>query len=166
MFCSNCGRADQVAESYCRNCGEFLADVSGKSYLLNKLLGGQKPETQVTVNLVINVVTALISSLLLGFLNGYYDALHARTGESPPSVIYLVYIFLGAVTLWQILSFLIGWRLRSKFKSRTQAEPKKNLVSALTDPAPPGSLTEPNFEPIPMSVTEAKTRKLDRLTRK
>lgn len=166
MFCSNCGKADQVAESYCRNCGEFLADFSGKSYLLNKFLGGQKPETQVTVNLVINLVTALISSLLLGFLNGYYDALHARTGESPPTVIYPVYIFLGAVTVWQLLSFLIGLRLRSKFKSRTQAEPNKNPVSTLTDPAPPRSLPEANFQPIPTSATEEKTRKLDRITRK
>lgn len=165
MFCSNCGKADQVAESFCRNCGEFLADFSGKSYLLNKLLGGQKPETQVTVNLVINLVTALVSSLLLGFLNGYYDALNSRTGESPPSVIYSVYIFLGAVTVWQVLSFLIGLRLRSKFKSRTQAAASKNTKPSLSG-TPPRSLPESDFEPNGTSVTEADTQKLAHVARK
>ncbi len=166
MFCSNCGKADQVAESYCRSCGEFLADLSGKTYLMNKLLGGQKPETQVTVNLVINVVTALISSLLLGFLNGYYDALNSRTGESPPSVIYPVYIFLGAVTLWQLLSFLIGLRLRAKLKRRTQTGASNNSTPELVKTAPPRSLRESKLDPIPTSITEDKTRILDPVTRK
>ena len=81
---------------------------------MNKILGGSAPSTQVTVNLVINLVTIFTSFLLLGFLNGHYDALKNRTGEQPPSVIYVVYAFLIAISAWQMLSLIVGARLRSK----------------------------------------------------
>ncbi|HKO98482.1 MAG TPA: hypothetical protein VJU86_15905 [Pyrinomonadaceae bacterium] len=141
-----------------------MADFSSRSYLLSKLLGGQKPETQATVNLVINVVTALISSLLLGFLNGYYDALYSRTGESPPSVIYLVYVFLGLVTLWQVFSFLIGVRLRNKIKARIQAEPQQESISSAAN-FEQRSLPKPDHESFVGSVTEDKTKILDQVRR-
>lgn len=162
MFCPNCGKAEQSPESYCRNCGQFLADVSGKSYLLNKLLGGQTPETQVTVTMVINLVTALISALLLGFLNGFYHAQYARTQESAPPVLYLVYIFLGLVTVWQVLSFLIGWRLRSKITGRRTAEVK--AAPGITGEARQKQLPEEDLEElesVSTSVTENTTRMLD-----
>ena len=164
MFCPNCGKAEQSAESYCRSCGNFLADVSGKSYLVNKLLGGQTPETQVTVNMVINLVTALISALLLGFLNGWYDAQYARTQEAAPPVLYLVYIFLGLVTIWQVLSFLIGLRLRNKLSGRRTGETAR-----------PSSVTSKEAKQLPehglekletvVTVTEETTRALDPLNR-
>ncbi len=166
MFCPNCGKAEQAPESYCRSCGQFLADVSGKSYLLNKLLGGQTPETQVTVTMVINLVTALISALLLGFLNGFYDAQYARTQESPPPVLYLVYIFLALVTVWQVLSFLIGWRLRSKITSRRAAEVK--TAPGITGEARTKQLSQDGqekLERVSTSITEDTTRMLDPLRR-
>ena len=165
MFCPNCGKAEQAPESYCRSCGKFLADVSGKSYLLNKLLGGQTPETQVTVNMVINLVTALISALLLGFLNGWYDAQYARTQEAAPPVLYLVYIFLGLVTVWQVLSFLIGMRLRSKISGRRTAETATPLsvTSKEAKQLPEDGLEK--LESVGATVTEDTTRALDPLKR-
>ena len=165
MFCPNCGKAEQAPESYCRNCGEFLADFSGKSYLLNKVLGGQAPETQVTVNMIINLVTALISALLLGFLNGFYDAQYARTQESAPPVLYLVYIFLALVTVWQVLSFLIGMRLRSKISGRRTAD-KATTPSIAANEA--RQLPEDGLEKldsVASSITEDTTRALDPLRR-
>ena len=165
MFCPSCGKAEQVPESYCRNCGEFLADFSGKSYLLNKLLGGQTPEKQVTVNMIINLVTALISALLLGFLNGFYDAQYARTQESAPPVLYLVYIFLGLVTVWQVLSFLIGLRLRTKISGRRTAD--KTTVSSIAG-SEAKQLPEDGLEKldsVATSITEDTTRPLDPLRR-
>ena len=165
MFCSSCGKGEQTPESYCRSCGEFLADVSGKSYLLNKLLGGSKPETQVTVNLLINLVTAVVSISLLGFLNGYYAALRMRTQESPPTIIYLVYAFLGLVAIWQIFSFLIGLRLRAKFKGRTRDEAVMDSILKGSETRQ-HSLPEPSFESPATRATEDKTRLLDRVPRK
>jgi uncharacterized membrane protein YuzA (DUF378 family) len=170
MFCPSCGKSEQTPESYCRNCGEFLTDFSSKSYLINKLLGGSRPETQVNVNLIINLVTSIISSLLLGFLNGYYDALHARTGEAAPPIIYLVYIFLGLVSVWQFLSFLIGMRLKSKLSGRKKDAPSVNSSASentLSSGATQKSLPQADFENIvPTSVTEDTTRFLDKLPRK
>src|SRR5215208_6070116 len=111
MFCPKCGKGEQAPDSYCRSCGEFLTDFSAKSYLVNRLLGGGGARGQIKFNLVINTLTGLASSLLLGFLNGHYDALSAKTGEAPPRVIYYVYVFLGLVFVWQLLGFLINTRL-------------------------------------------------------
>lgn len=124
MFCPNCGKSDQLPDSYCRNCGKFLDDFSAKSYLLNKILGGSSPKTQVTVNLIINIVTLFASFLLLGFLKGYYDSLYTKTGELTPRIIYLVYIFLGLISAWQFLSLLINSKLKTKLAGR-----KKGAIS-------------------------------------
>ena len=160
MFCPNCGNPDQTAESYCRRCGEFLADFSSQSYLLNKLLGGQSPETQVTVNLIINLVTGLTSVLLLGFLNGYYDAQFIKTHVSPPPVLYLVYIFLGLVTVWQLFSFLVGMRLRSKIVGRRPMSPAESADNIEGEEM--SALPEANRAG---SITEDPTRMLDRVPR-
>jgi hypothetical protein len=165
MFCPNCGKGEQSRETYCRNCGEFLTDYSGKSYLVNKLLGGQKPETQVTVSLVINLVTIFISMLLLGFLNGFYDAQFERTHVGPPKVIYLVYAFLGLITAWQLFSLVIGVRLRSKLAGRKKLVESDDSKAQL-EAVPERALTEgPNNQAMP-SIAETTTRKLEPIIRK
>ena len=170
MYCPNCGKGEQSPESYCRSCGEFLTDFSGKSYLINKILGGSTPETQVNVNLTINVVTAFISSLLLGFLNGYFDAQYERTGQGAPPIIYLVYIFLALVAVWQFLSFVIGRRLKKKLAGRKKGGPSveqsvdENGVSSRSTQK---SLPQADFENVvPASVAEDTTRILDESLRK
>jgi hypothetical protein len=170
MFCPNCGKSDQAPDSYCRSCGEFLADFSAKSYLINKLLGGSSPRTQIKVNLIINVVTVFVSALLLGFLNGYYDSLRERTGEAAPRIIYLVYIFLGLVTAWQLLGFLINLRLKRKLdgmrKGKTGAEPSVD-ENGLPSPPTQRSLTRGDFDNVgPASVTQHTTKILDKTPRR
>ncbi|HVG34850.1 MAG TPA: hypothetical protein VM911_17400 [Pyrinomonadaceae bacterium] len=170
MFCPHCGKSDQSPESYCRSCGEFLTDFSGKSYLINKFLGGSTPETQVNINLIINAVTAFASSLLLGFLNGYFDAQFERTGQSAPPIIYLVYIFLALVFIWQFLSFVINTRLKKKLGGRkkggasTEQSADENALSSRSTQK---SLPQADFENVvPASVAEDTTRILDESLRK
>ena len=169
MFCPKCGNAEQEAESYCRNCGEFLIDYSGQSYLINKLFGGSAPTTQITVNLAINFITILTSFLLLGFLNGYYDSLEERTGEKAPSVIYLVYIFLVVISLWQILSLIVGARLRSKLSRKkainaiasTEVEQESFSSKKTQELLPQGE----SQQTVPLPVTEGSTKILDKVNR-
>jgi len=170
MYCPNCGKSDQSPESYCRSCGEFLTDYSGKSYLINKLLGGSTPETQINVSLTINAVTAFVSSLLLGFLNGYFDAQYERTGQSAPPIIYLVYIFLALVFIWQFLSFVIGTRLKKKLSGRkkvlasVEQSADENVVPTRSTQKP---LPQADFENVvPASVAEETTKILDESLRK
>lgn len=147
-----------------------MTDFSSKTFLINKILGGNTPDTQVKINLTINVVTILASSLLLGFLNGYYDSLYEKTGQSAPTVIYLVYIFLGLVMAWQLLSFIINARLKKKLSGRkkggvsTEAEANEKAVSSGSTQK---SLPQADFENIvPASVIEDTTKMLDKVPRK
>ena len=160
MFCPNCGKGEQAPDSYCRSCGHFLADYSGKSYLLSVLLGGSKPETQVNFNLVLSSLTGFASTLLLGFLKGYYDKEFEKTGQLPPRIIYLVYIFLGLVTLWQMLSFLVGTKLKKQMSRRRKGR------DALPPGAPQKSLPEADpSRAAPPAVTEEPTKILDKAPR-
>ena len=170
MFCPNCGRAEQTPDTYCRSCGQFLADSSDSLSLLNRALGVNTPETQIGVTLTINLVTAIVGALLLFFLNGYFDALYTRTGEPAPPIIYLVYLFLGLVAAWQLLSFVINLRLKNRFGGgrggNVSASPGAG-ENTLAPGAAQKSLPQADFDNItPASVTEGPTRILDESPRK
>lgn len=169
MYCPKCGNAKQEPESYCRNCGDFLMDYSGLSYLTNKMLGGSRPTTQINVNLAINLITILTSFLLLGFLNGHYDALKERTGEGAPPVIYLVYLFLIFISLWQLLSLIVGARLRRKLnrkKAVSQLENLKRLQNNLTSKNTQELLQlEESHQTVPLSATDESTKILNKANR-
>jgi len=169
MYCPKSGKAQQEPESFCRSCGEFLMDYSGRSYFLKKLLSGSSPSTQIGIGLAINLITIFTSTLLLGFLNGHYDAQEARTGEGAPPVIYLVYLFLILISLWQILSLVVGARLR------TQLNRKKGLSGAGDTKVPQDVISSKatyellpygdSNQTIPLSITEGPTKILDKLKR-
>ena len=170
MFCPNCGKAEQAPDSYCRSCGEFLTDYSVKSYIFNKLLGGGAPRKQVRLNLVMNAVTFMVSVFLLGFLNGHYDAQFDRTGERPPGVIYLVYVFLGLVILWQLLGIVINLKLMKKLDAGRKGAPSHEPSAVGGDlPSRPTqrSLPQGGFgDSAVNAATEHTTRSLDEVPRR
>ena len=126
MFCPNCGKADQTPDAYCRNCGEFLANSSGDASLINRILGANTPEKRVNIGLAFDVLTLIASALLLVFLFGYFDGRSTRTGEAAPPIVYLVYVFLGAVALWQLLSLIVGVSHQNKLCNRRKTESPSN----------------------------------------
>jgi hypothetical protein len=148
-----------------------MKDFSAKSYLINTLLGGTSPRAQIRLNLIINMVTGLAAALLLGFLNGHYDALHAKTGETPPRVIYYVYVFLGLVLVWQLFGFAVNSRLMKKLagekKKALPADEPADEPTAVASPPRQRSLGPGRLDPNgPESLTEHTTKKLDKLPRK
>jgi uncharacterized membrane protein YuzA (DUF378 family) len=154
MFCPNCGQAEQAPDSYCRSCGEFIADPSNRLSLLNRVFGVSSPEQQLNISLVINLVTAVVSVFLIFFLMGFFDGQHARTGAETPKIIYLVYIFLGLVAIWQFLSFMMGAQLKKKLAAARQSKSITELPAKET-----GSLPSADFENVvPPSVTEQPTQ--------
>lgn len=170
MFCPNCGKGEQTPDTYCRNCGEVLTDLSDRFSLINKMLGIETAEKQVNVNLIVNLVTAIVSALLLVFLNGYFDGHYTRTQESAPPIIYLVYLFLGLVAVWQFISFIIALNLKSKLSGRkgiktsTDSIATENTISsAETREFLPPADTE-NI--VPDSVTDNTTKLLQKTSRK
>lgn len=170
MFCPKCGKGEQAADSFCRSCGEFLTDYSVKSFLMKMLLGGRGLRSQVRINLVSNFVMVFISALLLGFLNGHFDALHARTGESPPGVINLVYVFLLLVMAWQLLGVVANAMFLRKMagakKGALRGDPDAGDEALASSPAQRS--LQPGGPPAggPESVTQHTTKLLDKLPRK
>jgi hypothetical protein len=160
MFCPKCGKGEQTPDSYCRNCGDFLIDVTNNTLLMNRMLGISNPDKQIKFALTIDLVTAIVSGLLLFMLMGYFDGASKATGIPPPGIVYLVYVFLGLVSVWQLLSFTVAATYRKKLDDR-----KKTALS--NDPAARSSLPpadETNV--VNTSITEQTTRNLENIPRR
>ena len=126
---------------------------------MNRLLGISNPERQVKFTLTIDLVTAIVSGLLVFFLMGYFDATYDKTGIPAPPIVYLVYIFLGFVCAWQLLSFTVGTTFLKKLSAgkKTKTLPVQSDAPSL--PAADGK------DVIVESVTEQTTRNFDKVPR-
>jgi uncharacterized membrane protein YuzA (DUF378 family) len=128
---------------------------------MTTILGISSPEKQVRFTLTIDLVTAIVSGLLLFFLMGYFDGARARTGAPTPPIVYLVYVFLGFVTVWQLMSFTVGTAYRKKLTAA-----KKTALSQ-DQPGAPETLPPADVKNVVAnSVTEQTTRKLDKVDRR
>ena len=168
MYCQNCGTADQIANSYCRRCGEFLIDASDKFNSVFKFFGINTPEKQINLNLVFDFVSVAFSLALLVFLIGYF---RANADKNPPvetpAVFYFISAFLLFIAVWQLLGFVLSLSLKSKFGNKnyrreqpeeTAGNTAENEISAaatreLLPPADTKNL-------VPPSATESTTREL------
>lgn len=159
MFCPKCGKGEQLPDSYCRSCGDYLVDSSSNASLVTRILGISNPERQVKFTLTIDLVTAIVSGLLVGFLMGYFDATYEKTGIPTPPIVYLVYIFLGLVCAWQLLSFIVGTTFLRKLSAGKKTKVLPSQSDAHSLPAADGKDVVIN------SVTEQTTRNLDKVPR-
>lgn len=157
MFCPNCGKAEQVLNTYCRQCGEFLPDHSDKKR--NFTMGGNTPEEQIRVNLILNFLSGTVS-LILAIL------LYATFWNKPETsqVIYIVAAFLLAMCGWQFSTFRVGLKLKKTFDRRKNDEienaaqlDKSVFKSAKTkDLLPEADFTDV----VPTTITENTTKHL------
>ena len=128
---------------------------------MTRILGISNPEKQVKFTLTIDLVTAIVSGLLLFFLMGYFDGAYAKTGIPAPPIVYLVYVFLGFVSLWQLLSFTVGTAYRKKLTAAKKTALAENQSDAR------GSLPPADVKNVVAnSVTEQTTRNLDKVPRR
>ena len=155
VFCSKCGKGDQETDSYCRNCGEFLVDGSSRSPLVNRVFGISNPEKQISLTMTIDLLTTIFSGVLLFALMGYFDATEQKTGIPTSPLVYVLYVFLTLVALWQLFSFTVGTRLKRKLKASRQANLRLQPPSEQS--LPPAH----EKDVIPITITEQTTRKLD-----
>jgi hypothetical protein len=159
MFCPTCGKSEQAPDSYCRSCGTFLVDPTNSLSLVNRVLRINHPERQVKFTMTVDLVTAIVSGFLLFFMMGYFDATYKKTGIPTPWIVYLVYVFLGLVSAWQLMSFMVGAALRRKLNARKNAAPL--LRKEDRESLPPAD--EKNA--VANSITEQTTRNLNRVSR-
>jgi hypothetical protein len=151
MYCPRCGKAEQVSETFCRQCGLFLPDLS------KPVKSEISPEEHLKANTVLNALTIIVS-FALSFL------LFAVVPDKHP-LIYVTAGLLIAIGAWHIQTFIRTLKLKKQWKRRsplseieaglpeTERAFKSASTAKLLDQADFGSTVQ-------ASVTENTTRHL------
>ena len=148
MYCQKCGKADQEVNSYCRQCGEFLPDMS------KKRRSGQPitPDERIRMSLTFNLMSAIA-----GFGIGLLLLISHLDRQGTHFSVFVALSFLFVIASWQTVSFFNNWNLRKRFKQKDDIAGDHELGSQDTSKL----LNEPNLENVvPASVTEKTTRNL------
>lgn len=148
MFCPKCGKPEQTAETYCRQCGTFLPDLSkpGKTPV--------GPEEHVKVNMVFSLMTMVACFTLAALL---YSILAFR--DDTHWLIYATAGLLTAMGFWHTQTFWRAILLRRHFNRHQR--PDETIMDSVAET---GNLLEgADFENIvPASVTDRTTKHLSR----
>ena len=144
MFCPRCGKAEQVSETYCRQCGFFLPDLS------KPVKRELPPEDHLKANTVLNSMTIIVSFTLSILLFA------VKPGRHP--LIYVTASLLLAIGGWHIQTFIRTQQLKKQWKRRAplteiQTALKSSSTARLLDPAD-------LRQALPASVTEHTTKHL------
>jgi hypothetical protein len=151
MFCPRCGKAEQLAETYCRQCGLYLLDFS------KPRKRESPPEEHLKANTVLSVMT-IVASFTLSFL--LFLILGFRSFTHP--LIYATAGILLAMGGWHIQTLIRTLMLKKQWKRRDAlreiaAAPIEAFKSAATGKL----LDQADFaDAIPASITEHTTRHL------
>lgn len=154
MFCPKCGKADQLPETYCRQCGVFLPDLS------KALKRESPPEEHLKANTVLSVLTIIASftmAILLYTIMGFSETTHP--------LIYATAGILVAIGGWHIQTLIRNLKLKKQLKRRT---PPANTETASPETQPAFQsrstaklLNTADFtDAVPASVTENTTKHL------
>lgn len=155
MYCPRCGKAEQSPETFCRQCGLFLPDLS------KPLKRELPPEDHLKANTVLNALTIIVSFtlsiLLFAIKPGTHPLIYATAG---------ILIAIGA---WHIQTLIRTQKLKKQWKRRTPltepnvAETDRAFKSASTAKL----LDQADFtDAVPTSVTESTTRHLVEATKR
>ena len=153
MFCPKCGKADQSAETYCRQCGTFLPDLTKPAKR------EPPPEENIKVNTVLSMMTVIVSftlAILLYIFLGFRETTHP--------LIYATAGLLLAMGAWHIQTFIRTRRLKRQWKTRMM--PVDSESNGIRSVATDKQLDMPDFENmLPASVTDRTTTHLAEKTR-
>jgi len=146
MFCPKCGTADQLPETYCRQCGIFLPDLGKKSKTRTS------PEEHVKVNTVFSsmtIVTCFTLAILLYAMLGFRENTHP--------LIYVTAGLLLAMGIWHTQTLWRSLLLRKHFRKNKVRQDNALESKVATDKL----LEQPDFDNIvPASVTDRTTKHL------
>jgi hypothetical protein len=151
MYCPRCGRAEQAPETFCRQCGLFLPDLS------KPLKRELPPEDHLKANTALSALTIIVSFTLSFLLFAILP--------SPHPLIYVTAGLLIAIGSWHIQSLIRTAMLKKQWKRRTPlvegyaglSETDRAFSSASTAKL----LDQANFaNAVPTSVTENTTKHL------
>ena len=153
MFCPNCGTGSQTANAYCKRCGDWLPTLKRS----RAAFGGETPQQNIFTGLFLSALSAAVA--LFSAIALY--ATYLGTNEAKWSI-YVAAAFCLCIAGWQLSSFVIGLKLRSRLKRAHAGEQvDSSLAEAEASPAlPPADMS--NFVGA-QSVTENTTELLEPL---
>ncbi len=159
MFCQKCGAADQSVDSYCKRCGEWLADPSQLRRRRGHL-GARTPEERNRKMRILEAISALFSLgalvVIIGVLSGKLDK----------AVLVVAADLCIVIGIFQVVNFLIGRTLQNRLK---RARADEHEAAALPKPEENAPQLNPadysSFVP-PASVTENTTEFLETVPRR
>lgn len=151
MYCPRCGKAEQVPETFCRQCGLFLPDLS------KPVKRELPPEDHLKANTFLSLLTIIVSFTLSILLFAVEPGTHP--------LIYVTAGLLIGIGAWHIQTLIRTQKLKKQWKRRASLseieaglpETERALKSASTAKL----LDRADFgNPVPASVTENTTRHL------
>lgn len=153
-FAQRCGKAEQLPESFCRQCGLFLPDLS------KPVKREIPPEEHLKANTVLNSLTIIVCFTLSILLFAFFGS---RQHTHP--LIYVTAGLLLAIGGWHIQTLIRTHQLKKQWKRRA---PLTEIQAGLPETQPPFKsastaklLDQADFEnTVPASVTENTTRHL------
>ena len=110
MYCPNCGKPDQVSNSYCRSCGDFLVDPKAGRALT---FGRSTPQQN------LNAINIL--SLLAAFLSIVASVWMYITHFNVPIALSFGAAILFCSACWHLSNFVIGMKLKKRLGKSKKA---------------------------------------------
>jgi hypothetical protein len=159
MFCPRCGKAEQAPETYCRQCGFFLPDLS------KPVKRELPPEDHLKANAVLSGMTIITSFTLSILLWAFFGA---RSNTHP--LIYVTAGLLIGIGAWHIQTLIRTQKLKKQWKRRsplTEIQAASPGTETLFKSASAAKLLDQaDFsDSVPASVTENTTRHLAEIPR-
>ena len=151
MYCPRCGKAEQAPETFCRQCGLFLPDLS------KPLKRELPPEDHLKANTVLNTLTIIVSFTLSILLFAVRPSTHP--------LIYATAGILIAIGAWHIQTLIRTQKLKKQWKRRTPLTEAKvgfSETETAIKSAPTAKLLDQAdlTNAVPTSVTENTTTQL------
>jgi hypothetical protein len=161
MFCPKCGKDEQAAEAYCRNCGVWLPDLNKPA---KSSFGGDTPVQNVNSTIIFNIISALFAAFVIfaiysvAFGSSNLSAYHA-------TLLFIAGSFATCIFGWQITSVFISLKLRRRISRRKIAFQQS---SNLNEASPQNILPAADYSSIaqPFGVTENTTVLLEQTAAK
>ena len=108
MYCPSCGADSQIANAFCKRCGEWLPDIKSHSRIA---FGGETPQQNIFTSLfmsALSTLAALFSAIAL-------YATYLGAGDAKWSV-YFAAAFCLCIAGWQTSSFVVTLKLKQRLK--------------------------------------------------
>lgn len=155
MFCPNCGKGDQEANAFCRQCGELLPDLDSGP--------GKKPISLTKRFELLNVHFTISTVVAFGF--GAFLFYLFFTGKTNEIAIASALVFF-IIGLWQIIGMINTRQLKKRFERDEETEIPDSVNKSLDSKETADLLPEADFEDlVPNSVTESTTKRLKQKVR-